>query len=395
MIPQEDHDRVWNAVNETVTRQFDVAQEAHGERIGDSLLTTGRVDPAASAARPSRRRGFVTMVPIDNGYLLDINVYREFAESGMPMPISARLAGFSGEDEPPSITEWTTTGSGHSEWIPAGRDEKLEGEMFAEVRARLDGDYRPPAEPPVVEPLPLHGRKGVFRRTGIQVWNDYKNYYSWDSLGKLTIGLGVAAVFANTQMDREIAEYDQDHMRNSSTNSFAKMVKPIGDGTNTIPIYIATAVLGDVIFPEYIPRVGEWGNRSLRATAVGFPLMLFLQKATGAERPELDHSSKWTPWKNNHGVSGHAFMGAIPFMVAAQMTDDPYLKAGFYVGSTFTGWSRINDNAHFFSQAMLGWWMAYLATCAVDLTNLEMGNYRVMPMPVGSDGYGIGVEYRR
>ena len=119
--------------------------------------------------------------------------------------------------------------------------------------------------------------------------------------------------------------------------------------------------------------------------------MLAMQMLTGASRPgETDDGSTWKPFQDNNGVSGHSFIGAVPFLCAAKMTDDPLWKAAFYAGSTLAGLSRINDDRHYTSQVFLGWWMAYLAATAVDQT--QSGNWAVYPWPT-ADGMGVEVDY--
>lgn len=44
------------------------------------------------------------------------------------------------------------------------------------------------------------------------------------------------------------------------------------------------------------------------------------------------------------------------------------VRGGFYVGSGMAGLSRINDNHHYTSQVVLGWWIAYLAARSVNRT---------------------------
>ncbi len=93
----------------------------------------------------------------------------------------------------------------------------------------------------------------------------------------------------------------------------------------------------------------------LRSILVGGPPLLVLQWATGGARPtETDESSEWRPFHDNNGVSGHSFMGAIPFLSAAKMADNIWIKGSFYAASTLPGISRVNDDAHYFSQAFLG-----------------------------------------
>ena len=115
-------------------------------------------------------------------------------------------------------------------------------------------------------------------------------------------------------------------------------------------------------------------------------------RALGASRPKEDDSS-WRPFNDNNGVSGHSFMGAVPFIAAARIARKPYLRYFFYLGSMLTGWSRINDNSHYLSQAALGWWMAYLATACGDKAEGEKGKVVIAPTPV-ADGVGFTVALR-
>ncbi|GHT13075.1 hypothetical protein FACS1894170_08630 [Planctomycetales bacterium] len=107
--------------------------------------------------------------------------------------------------------------------------------------------------------------------------------------------------------------------------------------------------------------------------------------------------SYWHPFQNSHGISGHAFIGAVPFMTAAQMTDRPVVKGLFYTMSTFCAWSRIKDDAHYLSQALLGWYLAYLSVRSVSETE------GLKPLPRGltlfpvmdDNSVGFGFLYQR
>lgn len=143
----------------------------------------------------------------------------------------------------------------------------------------------------------------------------------------------------------------------------------------------------------YGSAVAEWGERSLRTLLVGGPPMLGLQYLTGGSRPgETSHESKWTPLQDNNGVSGHSFMGAIPFLSAAKMTDNRWLKAGCYTVSVLPAISRINDDDHYPSQAFLGWWLALAAASAVDRSQAlhVPDNIHLLPQ---ADGLDVVIEY--
>ena len=110
--------------------------------------------------------------------------------------------------------------------------------------------------------------------------------------------------------------------------------------------------------------VGEWGSRSLRMFVVGAPPLYVMQWVTGASRPADGGGSQWHSFADNNGVSGHAFIGAIPFLAAADMVESPLLKGTLYVCSTFVGFSRMTDNAHYPSQVFLGWYLAWASSRA-------------------------------
>ena len=104
--------------------------------------------------------------------------------------------------------------------------------------------------------------------------------------------------------------------------------------------------------------------------------------AVGADRP-AEGDSKWGAYQNFHGVSGHTYFSAVPFITAAKMSENPYQKAIFYGLSTLTGISRINDDKHYFSQSALGWYLAYLSCAVVEKGNDQReGRVHVQLAPV-------------
>ena len=87
-------------------------------------------------------------------------------------------------------------------------------------------------------------------------------------------------------------------------------------------------------------------------------------------------------------------MGALPFINAARMTENPWLKATLYLGSSLAPLSRVNDDAHYPSQAALGWWLAYLAVVAIDQTEKSTCRWQIHPgLPGGEPGASIEVSY--
>ena len=250
----------------------------------------------------------------------------------------------------------------------------------------------------VVLLLPLGHRcvaadNGAISRGYETVKTDLGNFYlDRANLTKLGIGVAGAAVFANTGMDRYIRNKYQDDLRSKETDDTTKIFNISG---TAVALVIAPAYLGaygaGILLRNSTMMV--WAKNSLRATVVGGPALLVLAAATGGDRPD-EGDSNWGAFNNFHGVSGHAYFSAVPFITAAKMSENPYQKAIFYGLSTFTGISRINDDKHYFSHVALGWYIAYLSCAVVEKGNdRQEGRVHVQLAPVPK-GVAITVQKR-
>jgi hypothetical protein len=231
-----------------------------------------------------------------------------------------------------------------------------------------------------------------------RMWDDQKNFYSAESLTLLGGGLIVGGAMANSSIDDGIHRHFQSSVRGATSDDWFESLhasKELGNGMYTLPIF-ATAWAAGELFPDnaLVETSGRWGERSLRGFVVGAPLLTIMQQLTGGSRPtETDESSEWHPFRDNNGISGHAFMGSLPFITAAKMTENRGYKLLLYAGSAIAPLSRVNDNAHYPSQVALGWWMAYLAASAIDATDNPDARWRFYPYSTG-DGSGMMAEFR-
>jgi len=231
-----------------------------------------------------------------------------------------------------------------------------------------------------------------------RMWDDQKYFYSPESLTLLGGGLVIGGVMANSSIDNEIHRRFQSSVRGATSDDWFESLhasKELGNGMYTLPVF-ATAWGAGKLFPDntIVETSGRWGERSMRGFVVGAPPLIIMQQLTGGSRPtETDERSEWHPMRDNNGISGHAFMGSLPFITAAKMTDNRGYKVLFYAGSVITPLSRVNDNAHYPSQVALGWWMAYLAASAIDATDNPNARWRFYPH-LTSDGSGMMAELR-
>lgn len=231
--------------------------------------------------------------------------------------------------------------------------------------------------------------EGWWTRTTRTVVADHACFYDAGTMLGLGAGLAVAGLAANSQLDRDIYEDVLQEWRTEEWNEFRDNLVPFGDGAYVLPVLATTSLLAPALGGD---AVGEWGERSLRTILVGAPPVLALQRLTGAGRPESaanTTSSEWEPFRHSNGVSGHAFIGAVPFLTAAAMQDDPIVDALCYVGSAAVPAARLQGFRHYFSQVVLGWWIAYLATDAVNDATSAGGAPGTAFVPF-ADGESVG-----
>jgi hypothetical protein len=221
----------------------------------------------------------------------------------------------------------------------------------------------------------------------------YLNSDMWVDYG---FALGIAAIFANTDLDMSIQEFHREQVRNEFTDRISDPFTFLGEGQYLLPIYGGVLLFTNT-FPNLplSPETHEWSARTLRGMLTGAPLLVFTQDALGPARPDAAwNHSRWDLFGGgNVGASGHAFMSAVPFLAAAEMTEDPLLRSSFLALSMMGGFARFNDDRHYASQVFLGWWIAYLSTRTTSITQ-GAPSYRLAPIPLNGGNMGIGFERR-
>ncbi len=223
------------------------------------------------------------------------------------------------------------------------------------------------------------------------MWLDYQDFYSLRGMAIVGAQVGGAAILANTSLDQEFQNWHDDNIMSSGSDDLADAVRWLGDGRIMIPVFAGAAVLECFAQDDQpiFQTVGNWGSRCSRSVLVGGPTVLGLSYLLGASRPSEDRGSQWKPLDDNNSVSGHAFIGAVPFLNAANMTESVPLKAAFYGLSALPAWSRVNDRRHYLSQVLLGWGIAWLAADVVARTEDGQRNWVVVPYATDS---GMGLQ---
>jgi PAP2 superfamily len=196
-------------------------------------------------------------------------------------------------------------------------------------------------------------------------------------------------------MQTPVSKITTNKVRNTKTNSWSSSTKStptftaktFGEGKYLLPLSLLSASVNLI---DQDTAIGNWGAAASRAYIIGLPILWFSQLATGGSRPdETANNSSWHPLKDNNGVSGHSFVGAVPFLTIAYLNpENNYIKYAAYAASTAAAISRVNDNDHYPSQIFLGWYLAWEAVDAVFENNRQSKGMKISPM-VMNDGFGL------
>ncbi len=402
-IPDTDPRELWRETRASVAAEWplarvvepDFADRSSGQGVIESAwveppaepLVPGVIPTSPNLSQPRRQRLIVRYSPGTAGAWIEAMLETQsIAEAHAPAgPGRVELIGGWRTEQPLSGSRDVTT-------MLVARLAPAADPIYSLPRLSSDGiDGVADREPPWA-----HSGYPRLARSGYKVVEDYRNFYSCDSLVCLTAAFGAGALMANTGFDTTMQTAWQQSVTPTDLGTFFSDCKPLGEGRYALPVFGVAAITGIIL--EGNPSgdiIGEWGSRSLRMFVVGAPPLYVLQLATGASRPVDGYGSQWHMFNDNNGVSGHAFIGAIPFLAAAEMVENPWAKGGLYVCSTFTGLSRINDNAHYPSQVFLGWYLAFASSVAVSRTEMHFDSMvvRVVPLPIADLG-GLAVEGR-
>jgi hypothetical protein len=374
-LPPQDARAAWDAVVDAVDDSYPIERNNLPDRVDGGRA--GRLQtfalpmptPPAIQAPEYRRWVGVTLQTTATTTRVEISAFVEMREA------------LRGVD--PEASAWRTV----------GHDVTEEQRIAAVLAGRLGGARR------VFEPLPAEpfarGRLANYprlERTVGNILSDASNFYSCRSLATMGVAFGIGAALANTDADKDIR---QAYFSGIGYQSGIHGFKFFGEGLYTLPAYAVIGLVGTAFDNRPVGGVlQEYGVRGLRTALVGGPPMLLMQVVTGAGRPnEHPWGSRWVPFYDNNGVSGHAFIGAIPFVTAAKMTDRPVLKVIFYGLSVMPALSRLNDSAHYPSQIFLGYTMSVVAATAVDHTQRGETAPIIIPFAVGNTT-GMGALFR-
>lgn len=191
----------------------------------------------------------------------------------------------------------------------------------------------------------------------------WRRNYSRRAFLRLGAAGAAAAALAYSGADEAVDRLHGRAVKSPASDALGRAVKPWGER----PWFLLWLGMAAVDAWVRTSGLSRWGRRNFEAMTVGLPLLWTVQRGLGGDRPSAqDPDPRWHPLRTDKAASGHAFMGAVPWLNLARAAGRPLPRSLATLGSTLTGWSRLNDRHHYLSQVLLGWTIAWNAVDAVN-----------------------------
>ena len=179
----------------------------------------------------------------------------------------------------------------------------------------------------------------------------------------------LGAVVLATTIDEPIQRHLQDH-RTQTKDDVAYIFRQLGEPEVFLPVALAPVAVGLISGNKGILRAGGRISMSIITAAVVTDV---LKMGVGRTRPNAtDNAYDFAPFSGNKSwPSGHT---SVAFAMVTSVGDEigslP-VSIALYTAAGLTGWSRLNDNRHWFSDVLAG------ALVGVTSAKLMNGKWKV------------------
>jgi len=159
LVSRGDPALVWETVVDVVDDYFEIEHEEPVRTIGN-VLTEGRLDTVAQVSptilepwrddtvgsgqrientlQSMRRRALVRVMPAEEGFWVDVAVFKELEDVARPEHATAGAATFRYDDSLRRVVNPVGDQLTAEGWIPQGRDAALEQKIVGHLQARLN-----------------------------------------------------------------------------------------------------------------------------------------------------------------------------------------------------------------------------------------------------------------
>jgi hypothetical protein len=162
-VPARDHQFVWEQVVDVIDDYFRIAHEEPvrlmgnvytegrletAPQVGATLLEPWRSDSASryerwlSTLQSIRRRAVIRVLPAEEGFWVDVAVFKELEDTSRPELASAGMATFRNDSSLSHVADPIAEPDISEGWIPQGRDVALEQRIIGHLLSRFRSPVR-------------------------------------------------------------------------------------------------------------------------------------------------------------------------------------------------------------------------------------------------------------
>ena len=222
--------------------------------------------------------------------------------------------------------------------------------------------------------------------------------FSFQPSGWLKFSFITVITTAVANEEDDIQNWVQEN-RNASSDRIAGFVKPFGDGKYTLPTLAGLYCYGHFFQSERARRTALIGLESFVFTGI---LTETIKRTSHKHRPRSEdlEGVRWDgPRFSNANLSfpsGHTSSAfAVATVVASEYGDNAFVPPLMYGAATLCAFSRINDNAHWASDVIMGAAIGHFVAKEIIVLHGGKTDKKFSLLPVATDGRpGLSILYR-
>jgi len=217
----------------------------------------------------------------------------------------------------------------------------------------------------------------------------------WDKYDWLTASLVMGATVGLYAYDQNIHDWTQQR-RGETTDNIARLARPFGEGQYVVPALGLVYLYGYAAEDSKAEKTALLGVESFLISGAFTQVLKF---STHRYRPEdSDQHDKWDgPSFSNSNLSFASGESTVAFavatVIASEYGDTVWVPPLAYGIATLTALARMNDNAHWASDVLVGSAIGYFTAKTIVKLHKKGSKLTVAPAVVGS-GLGLAMSYK-
>lgn len=221
---------------------------------------------------------------------------------------------------------------------------------------------------------------------------------AWRPADWLRLSLVVGVTLRLADEDGDLKVWMQ-NKRSNSTNTVAAVGRPFGDGRYVLPALGTLYCYGRLSGNGRAQRVALLGCESVVISGAITGAVKYLshkRRPSSVETDEIPWGGPAASTAHLSFPSGHSACAfAVGTVFAKEYEDTPLVPLLAYTAATLCAYSRVNDNAHWVSDVVVGSVIGHLTARAVVARHGGVRTTRLGLEPVlGERGTGLSLSYR-